>query len=322
MIKKILVSIFAILIAAVLAAVYFLGPTVGAMLTGRPIFLGHDSPKRYGESVLTLAETLGIHADSQDFARAKVEAKAAIESADTREELYEPLRKAVQAAGGKHSNLFRPDENAEINELIAEDEQPGITNRGGIVTVTVPSVNRNADVQSYADTIAAGVEEATCAVVDLRGNTGGDMGPMIAGLSPLLPDGDALFFQSANGDGAVTVDGTSVSGGGTALSVEAEKNTDIPIAVLVDEKTASSGEATMLAFKGLENAVSFGQPTAGFATANTVYDYPDGSYLMLTIAQDKDRNGQVYGDDPIAPDHQVDDAMASAQAWLSEHGCR
>ncbi|MFH0411042.1 S41 family peptidase [Corynebacterium sp. L4756] len=322
MVKKIVLSVSVLLLAAIAAAVYFLGPTVGAMYTGKPIFLGHDSPKRYGNSVLTMAETQGIHADSQEFARAKVEAQAAIESANTREELYEPLRKAVEAAGGKHSSLFTPEESAAQSEDIETDEQPTIKRQGGMVVATLPAVNRNADVQAYADTIAEGVQNATCAVVDLRGNTGGDMGPMVAGLSPLLPDGDAMFFHSPYTESAVTVDGTSVSGGGTALSVEAEKNTDIPIAVLVDEKTASSGEATMLAFKGLENAVSFGQPTAGFATANTVYDYPDGSYLMLTIAQDKDRNGQVYGDDPIAPDHQVDDAMASAQAWLSEHGCR
>lgn len=322
MIKKILLSVFVVIIAAVVATVYFLGPTMGAMLTGRPIFLGHDSPKRYGEAILTLAETQGIYADSQDFARAKVEAQAAIKTAETREELYAPLRKAVQAAGGKHSNLLTPQDTAEAEEAIAGDEQPSIDKRGDIVTVKVPAVSRKADVQSYADTIAAGVEDAACAVVDLRGNGGGDMGPMLAGLSPLLPDGDALYFHSAMGDSPVTVDGTSTSGGGTSLSVDAQKNTDIPIAVLVDAHTASSAEATMLAFKGLENAVSFGQPTAGYATANAVYDFPDSSSLMLTIAQDMDRNGEVYGDEPVEPDRVVDDAAAAAQAWLLQQGCR
>lgn len=322
MIKKILLSVFVVIIAAVVATVYFLGPTMGAMLTGRPIFLGHDSPKRYGEAILTLAETQGIYADSQDFARAKVEAQAAIKTAETREELYAPLRKAVQAAGGKHSNLLTSQDNAEAEEAIAGDEQPSIDKHGDIVTVKVPAVSRKADVQSYADTIAAGVEDAACAVVDLRGNGGGDMGPMLAGLSPLLPDGDALFFHSAMGDSPVTVDGTSTSGGGTSLSVDAQKNTDIPIAVLVDAHTASSAEATMLAFKGLENAVSFGQPTAGYATANAVYDFPDSGSLMLTIAQDMDRNGEVYGDEPVEPDHVVDDAAAAAQAWLLQQGCR
>lgn len=57
MIKKILLSLFVVIIGAVLAAVYFLGPTMGAMFTGKAIFLGHDSPQRYGNAVLTLAET-------------------------------------------------------------------------------------------------------------------------------------------------------------------------------------------------------------------------------------------------------------------------
>ena len=322
MLKKVLLSTGVIIVGALLAAVYFLGPTMGAMFTGKAIFLGNDSPKRYGNAVLTLAETQGIHADSDDFARAKVEAQAAIESAQSREDLYEPLKKAVKAAGGKHSNLVTPDQNAEIEEAIETAEQPSIESDGDIVTAKVPAVDRNADIQSYADTLAAGVEDAACVVVDLRGNGGGDMGPMLAGLSPLLPDGDAMYFHSAMGDNPVTVDGTAVSGGGTAVSVEAQKNLDVPIAVLVDAGTASSGEATMVAFKGLENAVSFGQPTAGYATANAVYDFPDGSYLMLTIAQDMDRNGEVYGDRPIAPDHVVDDELAAAQTWLSQQGCR
>ena len=322
MIKKILLSFLAVIIGAVVAAVYFLGPTVGAMYTGKSIYLGHDSPQRYGKAVLTLAELQGIYADSDEFARAKVEAQAAIESAESREELYETLNKAVKAAGGKHSNLITPGENARAQADIARDDRPSIKKQGDTVTVNVPAVDRTADVQAYADTIAAGVENAGCVAVDLRGNGGGDMGPMLAGLSPLLPNGDALFFHSAMGESPVTVDETSTSGGGTSLSVEARKNTGIPIAVLVDENTASSGEATMLAFKGLENAVSFGQPTAGYATANVVYDFPDGSYMMLTIAQDMDRNGTIYGDSPVEPDHIVDDAMGTAQAWLSEHGCR
>lgn len=322
MVKKVLLSLVAVCIVAVVAAVYFLGPTLGAVFTGRAIFLGHDSPKRYGESVLTLAETQGIYADSQEFARAKVEVQAAMNTADSREDLYEPLRKAVKAAGGKHSNLLTPQENIEAEAAIATDERPSIDKHGETVTVKVPSVSRKADGQSYADTIAAGVEDAKCVVVDLRGNGGGDMGPMVAGLSPLLPDGEALFFHSAMGDNPVTVDGTSTSGGGTSLSVNAHKNIGVPIAVLVDAETASSGEATMLAFKGLDNAVSFGKPTAGYASANAVYDFPDSSSLMLTIAQDMDRNGDIYGDEPVAPDHVVDDAAAAASTWLSQHDCR
>src|SRR5699024_3512661 len=141
MVKKVLLSLVAVCIVAVVAAVYFLGPTLGAVFTGRAIFLGHDSPKRYGESVLTLAETQGIYADSQEFARAKVEVQAAMNTADSREDLYEPLRKAVKAAGGKHSNLITPQENVEAEAAIATDERPSIDKHGETVTVKVPSVS-------------------------------------------------------------------------------------------------------------------------------------------------------------------------------------
>ena len=160
--------------------------------------------------------------------------------------------------------------------------------------------------QGYADTLAGGLSQArdggACgAVVDLRGNDGGDMGPMLAGLSPVIPDGTAMEFVYSGRTMAVTVDGNSVSGGGTPLTTDGGK-WDAPTAVLVDEETASSGEATMLVFRGLDNSRSFGVPTAGFASANTVYDFPDGSELMLTIAKDRDREGQTYAEEPIEPD--------------------
>nr|WP_284522795.1 S41 family peptidase [Corynebacterium aquatimens] len=44
-----------------------------------------------------------------------------------------------------------------------------------------------------------------------------------------------------------------------ALSQPAGK-WDAPVAVLVDDQTGSSGEATMLAFRGLERSRSFGSP--------------------------------------------------------------
>ena len=138
-------------------------------------------------------------------------------------------------------------------------------------------------------------------MVDLRGNGGGDMGPMYAGLSPLLPDGTALSFASRMGTTDVVIDGNSVTGGGTATTTSGGK-LDVPVAVLTDGETASSAEATLLAFRGLDNVRTFGEPTAGYASANVVLDYPDDRSLMLTTAKDKARTGEEFAEDPIAPD--------------------
>ena len=113
-----------------------------------------------------------------------------------------------------------------------------------------------------------------------------------------------------------------MSGGGAPVTTSGGK-WEAPVAVLVDGDTASSGEATMLSFRGLEHSQSFGSPTAGYASANMVYDFPDGSLLMLTIAKDKARTGEEFAEDPVQPDVETDTPLEQAKQWLAtEHGCK
>jgi C-terminal processing protease CtpA/Prc len=101
-----------------------------------------------------------------------------------------------------------------------------------------------------------------------------------------------------------------------------------PVAVLTDGQTASSGEATLVAFRGLSRTATFGQATAGFATANEPYRLSDGAVLRVTSSRDVDRTGRVYGNTPIQPDHPLpaaatnDEVVAAATAWLhTRPGC-
>lgn len=322
--KKVLTTIaavFGVLLIAAGAVAYVYGPTVTAMFTGTAKFMGTDTPKRYTSTVLDLAEQ-GIYADSPEFSEASTKAREAAKQADSLDDIRPLLNDAVQAAGGKHSRLIDPDVEQEYAEL--ESKPAAVERNGDIAWATVPGVGRHDDGQHYADTLAKGLTAArdsgACgAVVDLRGNDGGDMGPMLAGVSPLLPDGTALEFVSNAYSSPVTIEGNGVRGGGSPTTTSGGK-WDAPVAVLVDGDTASSAEATMLAFRGLDNSRSFGAPTAGYASANMVYDFPDGSALMLTIAKDKARTGEIFSEDPIQPDKPGDED--AALAWLAEeHGC-
>ncbi|WMJ70490.1 S41 family peptidase [Stenotrophomonas sp. 24(2023)] len=165
-------------------------------------------------------------------------------------------------------------------------------------------------------------------IVDLRGNTGGNMWPMLLGAAPLL--------RTAEGDdqtvgGFVTTEGPSLwqltaSGVrlGTRVIVDLGapgftlKRGGAPVAVLTGPRTASSGEATVLAFRGRPDTRSFGEPTRGVSTANVVRRLVDGSSLVLTTSVMQDRNG--HGDGlKIEPDQYTGgDAatVAAAQAWL------
>jgi len=322
--KKVLTTIaavFGVLLIAAGAVAYVYGPTVTAMFTGTAKFMGTDTPKRYTSTVLDLAEQ-GIYADSPEFSEASTKAREAAKQADSLDDIRPLLNDAVQAAGGKHSRLIDPDVEQEYAEL--ESKPAAVERNGDIAWATVPGVGRHDDGQHYADTLAKGLTAArdsgACgAVVDLRGNDGGDMGPMLAGVSPLLPDGTALEFVSNAYSSPVTIEGNGVRGGGSPTTTSGGK-WDAPVAVLVDGDTASSAEATMLAFRGLDNSRSFGAPTAGYASANMVYDFPDGSALMLTIAKDKARTGEIFSEDPIQPDEPGDED--AALGWLAqEHGC-
>lgn len=326
--KKVLTTIaavFGVLLIAAGAVAYVYGPTVTAMFTGTAKFMGTDTPKRYASTVLNLAEQ-GIYADSKEFEDAKARAKEAAKQADTLFDVYPALEDAVKAAGGKHSRLIEPD-NPNLGWTMEEKSEATVSVEDRVAVATVPGVDRHSDVQGYADTLATGLASArdagACgAVVDLRGNDGGDMGPMIAGLSSLLPDGTVLEFVSRTNTSQVTVEGNSVSGGGTPVTTSGGK-WEAPVAVLVDGDTASSGEATMLSFRGLEHSQSFGSPTAGYASANMVYDFPDGSLLMLTIAKDKALTGEEFAEDPVQPDVETDTPLEQAKQWLAtEHGCK
>ena len=96
------------------------------------------------------------------------------------------------------------------------------------------------------------------------------------------------------------------------------KHPGAPVAVLTGPRTASSGEATVLSFRGRPQTRSFGQPTSGLSTANVMRPLADGSALLLTTSVMRDRNDRGDGL-KIEPDQRVEgDAatVAAAQAWL------
>lgn len=317
-------SLIVIVLVLGLGAAWVLGPSAGMALRAQPFFLIPPSPQRYAAVVVDYAEKLGIHGDTPEFQKAKQEALAEIKDAQTLADTHEPLNRLLKAAGGKHSRLIPPKEASQPSG----DVLPEVSQEGRVLVLKVPEYmgDSNGDVtgEDYANTLAKGISDADAcgAVVDLRGNGGGDMGPMVAGLSPLLPDGDVLWFAGRHSTTAVTINGNSAYGGSSPTEATAVGKVDWPVAILTDSGTASSAEATLLSFRGLPYSQSFGEATAGYASSNTAFTMPDGAMVLLTIAKDKDRTGEEHLDDPVEPDHPTPDPMGAALKWLEDQGCR
>ena len=159
------------------------------------------------------------------------------------------------------------------------------------------------------------------------------MWPMVTVLAPLLDDGALGSFMYADGvhsvwalrDGRALVDGQPQASEANPVRLTRPRP---PVAVLTSKDTASSGEATLIAFRGLARAATFGQATAGYATGNDLFSLSDGAQLLVTTVRDMDRTGRVYSNAPIDPDHPQpsntapNDAVTEATAWLhTQPGC-
>ena len=269
--------------------------------------------KAYVRKAVKLMDRKGLFASGEEWESAKAEALAAAPA--TMEEAYEVTRAALRVAGGKHSFIStkenqesRAEEDKSLAPKVEVIEQ-------GIVLVRLPAFSGQDSEENrrYAHAVLDAIPESVPGVIiDLRGNTGGNMYPMIAALHRFLPDGVLLQFRQRRFSMPVSREFVLRS-----IALEAQPQVDCPVALLTDDHTASSGEAVLLCFRGLENARSFGAPTAGYASANTPHPMPDGSKLVLTESCDVARTGEVFCDDPIEPDELTDCPLEAALAWMS-----
>lgn len=318
-----------------LLVLMLIGAVVGAIVVGPRfgLWVIPPSPARYTEVALDTLQT-GYHATTPAWEAARDAARETGRTASTYEQTHAALKEATKAAGGKHSFFLTPAEYEESRgESTAAFAPPTVTTTGRVTTVTVPAVGfaTPEQQQQYADAAAKGIEAAapnSCGwIVDLRGNTGGTMYPMIAGLVPLLPDGPGLVFRTNDGtDSTVSISDGGLGFGGppTMATSVRTKVTGQDIAVLYDEQVASSGEAVATMFRGVDGVRSFGTPTAGYTSGNTVIQLYDGARLVLTQVMYVDRAGVNLNEEPLQPDEATGaaDAEAAARAWLAQGSCR
>ncbi len=208
----------------------------------------------------------------------------------------------------------------------------------GIGFVFMPQGRRDdAFATAFQHLIADLLEQSPCAwIVDLRGNGGGDMWPMLAGLGPLLGEGElGRFVGGPDQEGSWSyLNGKAVlrqRGKERVLSAISGKSVppipaSTPVAVLTDRGTASSGEAMVVAFRSRPNTRLFGEPTYGASTATEGFLLPDGANLVLAVSTFGDTKGRTYGtsilpDEPVAigdrlVEYPADPVLGAALRWL------
>jgi carboxyl-terminal processing protease len=244
---------------------------------------------------------------------------------------YPAVRLAIRLLGDGHSSFQSP-----AGSVIAPPSRGCVASVADTPTVPatigyvkVPAFSgRGAEATAFANGIqraimSADKDDLVGWIVDVRGNRGGNMWPMVAGVGPVLGEGVIGYFIDPTGSESVWEyrEGASWDGGVVQQRVDApyRLRRDRPkVAVLIDNGIASSGEATVIAFRGRTDARSFGSPTCGLSTAIENYAMSDGASLNLTVSVMADRTRTKYGFS-IPPDEMVTDpgeVVERAVAWL------
>lgn len=270
-----------------------------------------DGNKAYVRKAVSIMDKQGIFATGAEWVIAKhVTLEAVPENLDEAREL---VRNVGKFAGGKHTFLKTESEVTE-DETSTDWEMPSVSvESDGIAVIKLPPFSGNHDEGiRYAKTVLDAVpDDIKGVVIDLIDNRGGNMYPMIAAVHRFIPDDDILRFRTRKRTQWIqlpyVVQGTGV---------ERMSRIECPVAILTNEWTASSGEATLLCFRGLDYVRVFGSPTAGYASANQPFTLPGGDQLVLTTGCDVARTGEVFCDDPIDPDVLTNTPLEDAIEWI------
>ena len=300
-----------------------------------------ESAGAYLESALVIMQQNAVNRSRVDWPALRARARARIAGAKRPTSTYAAIRLALAELGDHHSFFLEPRASAERasgGSAWPDSNARLVDERFGYVRVPAYAGGEPAAIRQFAQQMQDAIRRLdstrTCGwIVDLRGNGGGNMWPMLAGIGPLLGDGVAGSFVAPDGGNPVHWafrEGVMTLGGRVHVAAPQTpyqmRRPGSPVAVLTDGNTASSGEAVAISFRGLPNARSFGAATGGFSSANQNYSLPDSATILLTVALDADRTGAVYGgpvppDEPVANEPGRDATLAAAVRWLDTR-CR
>lgn len=284
-------------------------------ITACGLFDDQSNPYGYVKSSIRKIDKYALYADG-DWNIERKSYLSEAKSIDSFDDAHRIVKNALTAAGGKHSTLLAP-----VTDTTTYEELPSEAYmlENGIAYVKLPAhsgvkVSDAVYTRTVLDFLQSHLDAAGV-VLDLRDNRGGNMYPMISAVAPLLPDGTLFSFKTRKRTSPITLDFVVRSSGLRPEDISKFPEST-PIAILVNDWTGSSGEATLLCFRGLGNARSFGIPTAGYASANQSFPMADGYTLLITIGCDVARTAEVFCDAPIAPDVETGTPLEDALVWI------
>lgn len=222
----------------------------------------------------------------------------AVDGQDVSEIEYSEVVKSVRGNVGTMVTLTikRGDEKLDFTMTREEVASKSVTSRmleNDIAYIRITSFKENTLPQYETELKNCLESGAKAFIFDLRNNGGGLVHVCQGCLDPLLPEGDIAIAEFKDGSSEVICESDS-------------KELDLPMAVLINEHSASAAELFAASLKDFGKAVLVGKNSFGKGIMQNTYDLDNGGGVRLTIARYRTVKSECYHGVGLAPDYEAD----------------
>jgi carboxyl-terminal processing protease len=285
--------------------------------------------KSYIDEVITLLQNNSINKNKINWEDFRDDVYRHAKGSKTIENTYPSITYAITKLEDNHSYFAANIVSQDTSDLaplpiLADEITPD-----DIGYIRIPfCIGNESEYNDYIMEIRAKIEKESQNklkgwIIDLRGNFGGNMWPMLLSIEPLIGNGTFGYFIDANENSEVwkIIEGKAYIEDQFVMETKILSKQDLSnqfLAVLTDNQTASSGEAVAVALKLRENSKSFGQSTFGVSTGCVSHELSDGSIINLAESIFADRKKTKFGHS-VYPDVKCDinKTLEEAINWIS-----
>ncbi|MBQ3151803.1 MAG: PDZ domain-containing protein [Clostridia bacterium] len=149
---------------------------------------------------------------------------------------------------------------------------------------------------------------ATAIIFDLRNTSDGTVkyaAETVDSITPICSDKNEVLAKLVGRDGTIIDSFPSTS-----------NNLNLPMAVLINEKTSGPAELFACDLKDFEKAFTVGIKTVGNGTAQQIFTLKDGSAVLLTSAKIIPYKSEPFEGEGLTPDYEVKQEVKAASPEL------
>lgn len=297
----------------------------------KEIIIKSDSVKQFVDKTLSILQENSLNKNKIDWNALQSDIYGKIQNAESVEEILPIYSYIFEKIGDHHGWLSYKNKNYRWNRNTEQKSNKAIKNAvNNYKTVYATMLTKeiaylripgNSDfnakkMDSISNNIIDEIDKINSKkikgwVIDLRLNTGGNMYPMISGISDLIGTQGKLGgfvssqYQSEGEwflrDGNLYVDTNKVL---EKKKIKKPIKKILPLAVLISGYTASSGEMTAITLIGRKNTKLFGEESAGYTTTNQGFKIDENAGLNVAVGYVIDRTEKIYVEN-IKPDLEI-----------------